>query len=271
MQDLISDLMFEDNRARWAKAPFVMPGYKYRDLGHIIPNLPITKNTRFVDHFGGTGVVSWNVPHCNEKVFNDRRSSVTEFFKCLRDHAEEFLEYVDNFQQNSRQEWLECRDTWNKEDDPVKRAGKWFYWICMSNLDCGNSFRRQFHPRLNNKKQTIRALKTRLRGFLIENLDVFTCIKDFDSHRTVHYMDPPYVDVGLSYRGVKWTQSDLERLLDTIAGVEGFVALSHYPSDLIDKQPYWTNCVRWEVKETVSHFDKAKKEVECLWLKEYEK
>lgn len=270
MQDLIDEMMFGEHRAQWQKAPFVMPGSKYQDLDNIIPLLPVTKSSRFVDHFGGTGVVSWNVPTCKEKVFNDRRSSVTEFYKCLRDHNDEFLAYIDSFHKNCRQEWLECRATWNKEDDPVKRAGKWFYWICMSNLDCGNSFRRQFHPRIDNKKGTIRALKARLSNFLIENLDVFTCIKDYDSIRTVHYMDPPYIDVGTSYRGVKWGERELNRLLERIGELKGFVALSHYPSDLIDSQPYWTKAYQWNVRETLSNFNKSQEKKECLWVKEYQ-
>ena len=73
-------------------------------------------------------------------------------------------------------------------------------------------------------------------------------LKDFDSHDTVFYLDPPYVP-GTTYSGEylhKMDKTDHINLCNQIFNLKGYVALSGYKNDIYDGYP-WDDIKTWRV------------------------
>lgn len=84
------------------------------------------------------------------------------------------------------------------------------------------------------KLQFDRAIRTRLERAQIECNDAIKVIESRDSPETFHYIDPPYVGTNMGhYSG--YSEADLERLLDLLAGISGKFLLSNYRSDVLDR------------------------------------
>ena len=266
---------------KWERAPFTMVGAKSQSLKHIIPLIPINRNSIWVDHFCGTGVVSFNLlKYGKVNVINDRYSAITDFFTSVRDHCERLCEYLDQFPWNSRQQWNESRGLWNTYDDPVIRAAHWYYYWRGSVLGKGQSFGRGITSPFNPYRDVISLLpiiKSKLANFLIENRDARTLFDEFDKPETIHYLDPPYTGTDQGTYKHKWGYRDMDDLLDRIATARGTVLLSHVPCDQINKRDFWDERNAFDVVYTADvktmegnyKTDKPGniKQKEMLWLK----
>lgn len=280
--DIIDDVEAEKEEVKWSRGAFSMIGGKTKSLKHIIPELPITKDTVWVDHCAGTGVVSFNIKPGKINVINDRYSAITDFYLSIRDHFDEFITYLERFPWHSRQQWVESHKKWNKHSDPVRRAAHWFYYWRSSVLGKGKYFGRGLTYPFNPMKdvfELLPSIRDKLRLFTLENLDIRKCIEDYDSLNTVHYIDTPYVNTDQGTYAHKWTEKDMKSLLNLLAGCKGFVALSHIPYDLIDEQDFWTDKKVWDVVYTAepkiakegnykTQVDGNMNQFECLWIKE---
>lgn len=292
MNDLLNDLMdigdediADANRMNVQRAPFAMPGAKFRSVEMIVPLLPIKRDSTWVEHCGGTGVISWNVPQCKVMVFNDRYSGITAFYHAVRDKKDLLLAYLSSMPPHSREEWTHCRHQWVNETDDVARAAKWYYMMRLSVLQKGKAFGRGITTRfipLPSSLKLFEHVHQVLQNFTIENLDIFMSITDYDDVNTIHYIDIPYIgtDQG-AYEG-KWDWPKVTRLLDLIKRLKGFVAFSHYPDPRIRKYLDWTHIYEWDVLVTAepkifrdTNFKEGKENVtnnatarECLYIKE---
>ena len=293
--DLFKDLddtneLIEVDRTEYQRAPFAMPGAKYRSLHEIIPRLPITRSCTWADHCGGTGVVSWNVPTCKVMMFNDRYSGIVAFYRVLRDpiKKDQLLKYLSEMPPHSREEWLDCRAMWVTEEDDVARAAKWYYMTRLSILNKRQAFGRgitmKFAPigDMSDVRLLFDSIHPILKNFTLENLDLKVSFLDYDTPSTIHYIDPPYVNTDQGTYEDKWTHKDNEDLFRLIANSKGFVAFSHYYSSEIDKQSFWTNRYTWSTRVTteplIARAENHKLErtdefgekeaLECLWIKE---
>ena len=122
----------------------------------------------------------------------------------------------------------------------------------------------------------------RIKNVQLENLDFETCMYDYDSPGTVHYLDPPYVGTGVGVYEHAWTRDDLRRLLRAIRNMKGFCALSGYADAEIDAFDGWTDRITWDVsigaemkafdennnKEDYANVQEVDKAQEVLWIKE---
>lgn len=284
--DLGSDDITHVDRQTFERAPFGMPGGKTNSLKHILPRLPVRR--KWVDHFGGSGVVSWNRPDTEIMVYNDRYSGVVAFYRCLQSKRYyDLLQRLEHLTPPlSREEWINARATWCHETDDVERAAKWFYMVKNSVIGKGKAFARATNSKppisLPNSLKLFESLHWKLQGFMIENLDWKVCAKDFDSHDCVHYFDPPYVGTDQSAYDHKWTHTDLQDLLQHISRLQGFAALSGYADSNIDNCDFWDERITWKVpitSEVMAFDDKNQKKghefkseyeyaEEVLWIKE---
>lgn len=293
--DLFDDLMdlndeVHVDRTKFEKAPFGMPGGKFKSLKHLLPVLQaaVTPDTVWVDHFGGTGVVSLNIPDCKLMVFNDRYSGITDFYRCLQDAKtlRTMSEYLEAMPALGREMWLRCRQDWASEKNLAHRAAMWFYMYRNSVIGKGAAFARATNSappiQLPRAMELFWPIHYKLKGFQIENLDFEVCAGDYNSVHAVHYFDPPYLHTDGGIYESSWTIEDLKRLLRCIERLEGWVALSHYPNELIESCTFWTDRKEWKVpvnsevqafsdqnyradKKNVQEVDQA---VEVLWIKE---
>lgn len=286
MLDLDGLDAYSDKRERIIRAPFAYPGGKLRSVEKILDLLPV--DGVYVEPFGGSGVVLLNRPVSKVEVFNDRNSGVTCFYRVIRDpqKREELVEKL-NLTVHSREEFCFCRDTWENVQDDVERAYRWYYMVRLSFGAIGRNFGRAVRPASSSMFSKIlvslpefAAVGPRLRHVQIENLDWSQCIFDYDSERTVFYIDPPYLGTDASiYGGLKFDLADHERLLDTIFSLKGFVALSGYANSLYDSRE-WDGRHTWDsfvsIKSICSEGTKSHltdittrgTAEEVLWIKE---
>jgi DNA adenine methylase len=273
--DLGGDELIDKNRQRITKAPFGLPGGKSKSVKHIIPHMPI--RDVWCDVFGGSGVVSWNYPLTMLNVYNDACSGTVDFYRCIqnRDLERQLIEQLTRMPSLSREAFLDSRDTWCTETDPIMRAAKWYYMVQCSVIAKRQAFARATHSvaplKLHKSLKTFETIHLILQNFQIENLDWRVCLADFDSPTTVFYLDPPYVGTDQRTYANKFTLDHLKELLRTIGKLDGFVALSHYDSALIDGQDYWTNKLKWSVRLTSDTQDLRQglgNATEYLWIKE---
>lgn len=234
------------------RAPFTYMGSKLRSIPNLMKHLPVRKS--WIDHFCGSGVVTINRPICQNEVMNDRFGGITAFYRCLQnpEKRQALIDRVDATVR-SREEFLHCRQTWVTETDDVERAAKWYYVIALSVMGKGVCYGRSIKSSRNpllTGLELFNPVHHRLRSVNVENLDFEVCFKDYDFEEAVHYCDPPYIGTETSfYAGGGWNRDELERLLRCIANAKGFVALSGYHDDQIDKKSFWTKKVQWKVKQ----------------------
>lgn len=285
--DLFNDLFDMDDedhdvdRSDVQRAPYGYVGGKSESIPFLMKHLP--HRYKWVDHFGGSGVVTINRPPSKLEVFNDRYSGVTCFYRCLqRKETMEALVARLELGCHSREEFLHSRDTWLVETDTVERAAKWFYMMRTSVISKGHCFARSTNSlapiTIPNALKLFLPVHLRFRDIIVENLDFEQCLKDFDSEDTVHYFDPPYFGTDAGIYNDAWTEDDLKRLLRAIGNAKGFCALSHYAHPLIEAQPYWTNKHTWQVNVTtrvisevnthVGNYSTYDTATECLYIKE---
>lgn len=267
------------------KAPFPYPGGKSRSIEQITQHLP--SNHCYVSVFGGSGCDILARKPSRLEVFNDRYSAITDFYRVIRDEklCEKLIERLD-LTIHSREEFYWCKETWEKQEDIVERAARWYYLTMYSFTSVGRCFGRSVKPgtrfagKLRNHLEDFPIIHERFKHVQIENLDWYDCVMDYDDPDTVFYLDPDYVDTTGVYKH-SMSIDDHRRMLDVIFSLEGFVAVSGYPNPLYDNQN-WDGRHEWEVnqsirsssntagnqKEGLAHDTGKEKVIEVLWIKE---
>lgn len=244
----------EHVREKYIRAPFGYPGNKQESLAHILPRLP--KSKIYVEPFGGSGAVLLARSQSKLEVFNDRHSGITAFYRCIRDDNK-LKQLISRCELcvHSREEFLWCKETWEGVADDIERAARWWYMVTCSFSNKGMAFGRcvftpaQFGGKLKNNLSWFFPAHARLQHVQIENMDALQLLRDFDSDDTVFYLDPPYYGIQNSYQ-CGFSNQDHEKLIATIFGLKGFVALSGYDNTLYDSHD-WSEKHSWEVKTTM--------------------
>lgn len=269
------------------RAPFSYPGGKSRSIKSILPNLPET--SVYAEPFGGSGSVLLARKPSKLEVFNDRYAGVVAFYRCISD-SNKMNKLIDRLELTvySREDFHWCKDTWqHSELDDVERAARWFYMISTSFGSLGRNFGRTVKPtssvvhKIGNKIKQFPIIHERFKNVQIENLDWSHILHDYDSHDTVFYCDPPYVD---AYKGTykyEMTIEDHQRFINNVFCLKGFVAISGYANPLYDNQN-WDNRLEWDSyvsiqagalvetnhKTHLQDIDKRGHAKEILWIKE---
>ena len=244
----------ENKRSHFMKGPFRYAGSKLRSLKYILPHLPYHK--KYIEVFGGTGVVLINRERSDLEVFNDRFSGITDFYRCLRNkHKMEEVEDYLTMMLHSREEFIRAKEEWCKEISDVVRAAKWYYSMQFSFSGMGKAFGRSLNDnqghQIRDKFPLFDQINQRIKNILIENLDWRECIKDFDSHDAVFYLDPPYMPEFSHADKYEHTMSveEHKELCNTIFDGKGFFALSGYENSVYNTYP-WDKVIDYEIRVT---------------------
>lgn len=264
------------------RAPFPYVGAKKRTLKSVLAQLPYTD--RWVDAFGGSGIVTLHRRPCKFEVFNDRHAGITAFYRCVQDQ-EKRDRLVDRLELtvHSREDYNWCRDTWQHDEmDDVERAARWYYSVAYSFGGVGRNFGRSLDPisvmagKLRNKLPHFEAVHQRFKYVQVENACWRTMFRDYDHEDTVWYLDPPYY--GLHVYKHEMTKADHIEMCRRIFELRGFVALSGFDNPVYDKFP-WDRKESWPLVLTVttratrtdtSNVDEigTQKKTDNLWIKE---
>jgi DNA adenine methylase len=244
--------------SRVLKGPFSWPGAKNRSLEPILNALPYDKG--YIEVFGGSGVVLLNRRPSPFECFNDRNSAVTDFYRCIKDREKlaKLIELV-KASINSKELFLEYRDTWITTQDPVERAYRWIYSIMLSFGKLGRNWGRNLSdstlmPALFARCELWCDLHGRLKNVQIENADWQYMLERYDDRNAVFYLDPPYLN---AYQGTyihEMTVADHKAMLDKVFKMKAFVALSGFPNDLYSKYN-WDKVIEWKVYQAIKSVD----------------
>lgn len=275
LMDLFKDLDAQtaDTRETILRPPFPYHGGKSKSVDQILKHLPLRE--KYIEPFGGSGAVLLSRPVSKIEVFNDRYAGVVAFYHCIRD-SEKMKKMIDWLENTlySREDFIECRDSWEQASDDVERAAKWYYMLNYSYGAHGRNFARgldnsSVNGKVRNKLDLFHRIHERMKRVLVENLDWYDCVKDFDSPDAVFYFDPPYVGVWDAYSWCKFDMQDQLRMLRTIFELKGFVALSGYDNDIYNSFP-WDAEVTWEQALFAGqrHHKGKQTAEEKLWIKE---
>jgi len=201
---------------------FAYPGNKATLSDWVVDHLP--QHRVYVEVFGGAAGVLANKPPSHNEVYNDIDEDLVQFFDVLRDRHDELVEWLRRVPY-SREKYEEWVIPWYEEDwrpdDPVKRAGVFFYHRCVG---FGGKYR--YEPGFatsttRNQARTFAAQAERLatvadrfREVVIENLDYQALIETYDDPEGVFYLDPPYYNSRCRYRhGGDFDHDDLAAVL----------------------------------------------------------
>jgi len=233
--------------ARKSLCAFPWYGGKQKHLGWLLPLLPECHH--YCEPFGGAASVLLNRAPSPVETYNDLDGEVVNFFRVLREQTEELTRLV-ALTPYSREEFaLACEGSGNGVND-LERARR-FYVRAMQSFGASQTgghwgtciSTRNLH--LSEKVSQwicsiggLGVVRARLLRAQIENRPALQVIRAYDSPDTLFYCDPPYPlqsrTAGEGYRH-EMTDDQHRELAVVLHGVEGRVAISSYPCDLMSE------------------------------------
>jgi DNA adenine methylase len=198
-----------------------------------------------VEAFGGSGAVLFAKEPSRVEIYNDLDHGVTNFYRVLRDEAQRArLAELLALTPYGREEYVECRDSWSTEADPVEMARRWYVTVQQGfshkmTQRSGWSLSVVGHDPMCEWDGHMRLLPmaaARLRSVAIECADYRDLFKRLDAPDTCWYLDPPYApgsraDPCHAYAH-EFTDGDYAELVGHARALRGAVVLSCYGSPL---------------------------------------
>jgi DNA adenine methylase len=218
------------------RPPLTWLGSKSRFTSKIIALFP--EHQTYCEPFGGTGAVLLAKEPSKVEIFNDVDDSLVNLFKVLRDR--DLCRQLQSACESTLYARAEFKLAQEPVDDPVERARRflirqrmsrsglgerWSYCVQDSHREMASVVRR-WHSGV----ERLSKLHQRLRTVQIEQADWREIVDRYDSHRTLFYLDPPYLQdtrIGGRYSH-EMTRGDHEELVERILLVKGMVILSGY-------------------------------------------
>jgi len=203
----------------------------------------IPEHKTYVEIFSGGAALFFAKEKSPVEVLNDLNSGLVDFYRVLRS-SEKFARFqiLMELTPYSREEYYDCRATWQDCEDDVERAARWFVAarLCFSgvfgsgwsrDVDAGSNGISRTVSRYLSAVKRLPEVHERLRGVQIENGDFRKIIQDYDRSRTFFYLDPPYITGTRRSKNVyqdEMTDEDHEDLVELLLGIKGKAVLSGY-------------------------------------------
>jgi len=222
------------------RSPVNYYGGKSYMVKHLLPLIP--NHQHYVEAYcGGAWLFFAKSPSLIETL-NDLNDGVTTFYRVLRNDPSELMRLLE-FTPYARRTYLECREQWVGETDPVKKAWSWFVTQRMAfsgNINssgwCHSKTSSRSHEAMavrqfNSAISLIPQAHTRLKSAQIECKSALDVIRAYDHPDVFFYLDPPYV---LSARRTKEgyhhevNDEHHRDLVKTLLSIQGKALLSGY-------------------------------------------
>lgn len=262
------------------KAPaFRYHGGKFRLAPWVLQHFPAHQT--YVEPFGGAAGVLLQKPRAYAEVYNDLDGDVVNLFRVLQDACQrDRLVEACMLTPYARSEFDLA---WIQADEPVERARRLLIRAQMGFGSAGatkgaTGFRIDVQRPYGTAQHSwvrfpygLGEVAERFVGVLIENRPAIDVMRQHDTPRTLHYVDPPYMhstrvlDAGKAgYYRHEMTEVDHAALLDAVLELDGMVILSGYRSDLYDDR--LRGWVRRETRARISAGRGTAMRTECLWI-----
>lgn len=268
------------------RSPLVWLGGKARMVSKIIPLIP--KHRIFVEAFGGGASLLLAHEPSEIEVYNDLDSGLVNFFRVLRDPALfARLYHYAIYTPYSREEFILCRDTWNKPNDDVVRAYRWYIKNRFSFAGMGRSWGRTVTSSSRGMTEApsswlsilhdLPEIHRRIMRVQIENKDFRAILKDYDTPETFFYLDPPYV-LDTRRDGEYEHELSIEDHQDLVAhllNVKGLTILSGYAHPIYkpleeagwQRRDFEHSCqVAGRTRDSRHITKDQRKRIETLWI-----
>lgn len=258
-------------------------GGKWRLAPWIVAQFP--PHRTYVEPFGGAASVLLQKPRAVAEVYNDLDGTVVALFRVLRDDRQAArLIHLLRTTPFAREEFARA---YEPSTDPVEASRRTIVRSFMGFGSDGTAgvYRTGFRRQRSTCGSTpasewagypdaLSLIVDRLAGVTVEQADATAVMHQFDSTRTLHYVDPPYLPSTRSSgnrrrgQGYHVYQHELEtadhvRLLDTVRQLTGMVVLSGYPSAMYDDA-----LTGWTRLERGARADGNRPRTEVLWINE---
>jgi len=235
------------------RVPFVYFGGKSSLVNRLSFLLDKAGGNVYVETCCGGAHLFWNKNRrFSVEVLNDKDDNIMSVYECLKDYdLYRRLKRKLLFTFYSCSEFDKgCSVFVNNEEDVLRKA--WgvmvVYNQCLSGkpYEISGKFRTGwirnhkgsgFFGKWFLRMCSFRSWHERLKGVVLENLDVFQLIDKWDSSDTVFYVDPPYPNhtrVSGGYR-INMTEEDHTKLVDKLLSVKGKVIVSSYKNPIYDR------------------------------------
>lgn len=252
-------------------------GGKFRLAPWIMQFFP--EHQTYVEPFGGAAGVLLQKPRSYAEIYNDLDGEIVNFFRVLRDPEtrRQLVELV-TLTPYARAEYEEA---WEDTTDPIERARRVAIRAQMGFGSAGAT-KGTTGFRIDTKRaygtaqhlwteypEAIAAAGQRFKSVLVENRPAIEVMLQHDSPQTLHFVDPPYVHstrVRPRSGGYRHEMEDADHaaLLQTLLGLDGFVVLSGYETDI-----YRDMLAGWETYQTHSRISAGRGtalRVETVWI-----
>lgn len=252
-------------------------GGKFRLAPKILPYFPPHKV--YTEVFGGAASVLLQKPRSYAEIYNDLDGEIVNLFRVVRNPAQcRELERQLRLTPYSRTEY---EQSYLADGDPIEQARRTMVRACQG--FGSNALGRRTGWRIYSRDGRSASPSTdwmnlpnllvevcqRLQGVFIENRPAAMVLQKHDSPRTLHYVDPPYVQstrtslVTEYHRGYKHELSDDDHreLAAVLHSLKGMVVLSGYGCDLYDEL-----FGGWRRIDMSTMADGGVKRTESLWL-----
>ncbi len=232
----------------------------------------------YVEPFGGAASVLIRKKPSDIEIYNDLNDELVNFFKIIRNPYT--AERLINMLENTPYSRVEFNTSYLPSSFNLERARRLAVRALMGFGATGASrlaktgFRYQISGDRSATRdwmtypESLRKISKRLRSVVMENIDALKLIERFDSERTLHYVDPPYIwntrSKNAKYQGYKYEMSyeaHIE-LLQRLKNLKGSVLLSAYEHPLYDQ-----HLKGWKKITKPSFALNAAPRKEVLWIK----
>jgi DNA adenine methylase len=259
--------------------PFGWYGGKYSHLDWLLPLLP--KCHHYCEPYAGSGAVLLNRRPSPVETYNDIDGEVVNFFRVLRDKGEDLVKVI-GLTPFSREEFsTACK--LDPKVKPLERARRFYVRARQVRIglaqtatlgrwaNCKNTSRAGMSgviSRWLGGVEDLPVIAERLLRVQIENRPAVQVIRLYDSTDTLFYCDPPYIHDtrgdSKAY-GHEMTNEQHAELANVLNTVQGMVAISNYPCDLMDS--LYPASKWWKIvgDARTNHATKGKR-VEVLWV-----
>ncbi len=245
------------------------PGAKNRIAPWIIDHIP--EHSVYVEPYFGSGAVFFNKKPCKIETINDLNSDVVNYFKVLRDKADELIRLLE-LTPYGRDEYNNAYSIADNDTD-IEKARK-FVVKCFMGFGCSNLYKNGFRSSQQSNSphttkawcelpETLRKATARLKNAQIENLSAIEIINRYNTKDVFIYADPPYLldtRKGYLYKHEMTDEQHIE-LLELLINHPGKVMISGYENDL-----YNATLKGWEKAYKSTTAEQGLQRQEVIWM-----
>lgn len=189
-------------------------GNKYDLLSKLLLYFPNEKDVSlFIDLFGGSGVVTANVPY-KKVVYNELNDNIVKLFHTLKNvPPTEIIDKITNnikefnLEKKNQKNYIEFREYYNKSEKDIIDLLTLTYYSFSNlirfnnknefNMPCGNQF---FKLTEHDVQIKLFNMLLKEKNIEITNLDAFEVLKNITKNTNQFiYLDPPYLNTTAIY------------------------------------------------------------------------